>query len=124
MTQRSGEWTNDTGYWPPFAGYHELNAQTHALMSVLSMAQVTFGDAAGQSNRTLHVHFPPPCFYLECSFLPRPPPSLAPGPWPSTCPSPLCLLAACPVQCSAKPVLQPRHDLASRTQQQQQQQQQ
>ena len=53
MTQHSGEWTNDTRYWPPFAGYHELNAQTHALMALLSMAQVTFGDAVGQSNRTL-----------------------------------------------------------------------
>ena len=53
MTQTSGQWTNDSQYWPPFAGYHELNAQTHALMSLLSMAQVTFGDAVGQSNKTL-----------------------------------------------------------------------
>ena len=37
----------------PPAGYHERNAATHALMSLLSMAHVTFGDAVGESNKTL-----------------------------------------------------------------------
>jgi len=53
MTQQSGRWSKDPNQWPPFAGYRELNALTHALMALLSMAQVTFGDAVGQSNRTL-----------------------------------------------------------------------
>lgn len=52
-TQKSGSWTNDTKQWPPFKGYHEMNAPTHALMSLLSMASVTFGDAVGESNKTL-----------------------------------------------------------------------
>merc|ERR1712178_209912 len=38
---------------PPFKGYHEQNAATHALMSLLSMAHVTFSDAVGESNATL-----------------------------------------------------------------------
>lgn len=52
-TQKSGGWTNDTKQWPSFKGYHEMNAPTHALMSLLSMASVTFGDAVGESNKTL-----------------------------------------------------------------------
>ena len=32
---------------------HERNAATHALMSLLSMASVTFSDPAGESNKTL-----------------------------------------------------------------------
>ena len=79
-TQKSGEWTNDTKQWPSFKGCksltmasvsappwssiltlgvvlfctdHERNAATHALMSLLSMASVTFGDAVGESNKTL-----------------------------------------------------------------------
>ena len=52
--QRSGQsWTNDTALWPPFAGYQELGAATHALMSLLSMAHVTFSDAVGETNKTL-----------------------------------------------------------------------
>ena len=39
--------------WPSFKGYHERNAPTHALMTLLSMASVTFGDAVGESNKTL-----------------------------------------------------------------------
>ena len=56
MTQQAGQWSSDPAEWPPFGGYHERNALTHALMSLLSMAQVTFGDAAGASNRTLLMH--------------------------------------------------------------------
>ena len=51
--QHAGDWTNDTQYWPQFYGYSETNAATHALMSLLSMASVTFSDAVGESNRTL-----------------------------------------------------------------------
>ena len=36
-----------------FCTDHERNAATHALMSLLSMASVTFGDAVGESNKTL-----------------------------------------------------------------------
>jgi hypothetical protein len=52
-TQKSGEWSTDEKMWPSFYGYHERNAPTHALMSLLSMASVTFGDAVGESNKTL-----------------------------------------------------------------------
>ena len=52
-TQQSGEWSTDENMWPSFKGYHERNAGTHALMSLLSMASVTFGDAVGESNKTL-----------------------------------------------------------------------
>ena len=53
-TQKSGRsWTNNESFWPPFAGYHETNAATHALMSLLSMAHVTFADAVGETNGTL-----------------------------------------------------------------------
>jgi hypothetical protein len=53
-TQQSGRsWSNDTSFWPPFAGYTETGAATHALMSLLSMAHVTFGDAVGETNATL-----------------------------------------------------------------------
>ena len=52
--QRSGQsWTNETAFWPSFAGYQELGAATHALMSLLSMAHVTFSDAVGETNKTL-----------------------------------------------------------------------
>ena len=41
------------GTFPPFGGYHETGAATHALMALLSMAHVTFADAAGETNSTL-----------------------------------------------------------------------
>ena len=44
MTQKAGSTSKDPKNWPPFAGYHERNAQTHALMSLLSMAQVASDD--------------------------------------------------------------------------------
>ena len=53
-TQKSGRsWSKDQTQWPSFSGYHETNAATHALMSLLSMAHVTFGDAVGETNKTL-----------------------------------------------------------------------
>lgn len=53
-TQKSGRsWTDDQKMWPSFSGFHETGAQTHALMSLLSMAHVTFGDAVGETNKTL-----------------------------------------------------------------------
>ena len=52
--QKGGRWAKgDSNQWPYFKAYRERNAATHALMSLLSMASVTFGDAAGESNRTL-----------------------------------------------------------------------
>ena len=52
--QRSGRsWTTDDTYFPSFSGYVELGAATHALMSLLSMAHVTFSDAVGETNKTL-----------------------------------------------------------------------
>jgi hypothetical protein len=53
-TQKSGRsWSRNQNDWPSFSGYHEANAATHALMSLLSMAHVTFSDAVGETNRTL-----------------------------------------------------------------------
>jgi hypothetical protein len=53
-SQQSGRiWSNKTTDWPSFSGYHEHGAATHALMSLLSMAQVTFADAVGEANTTL-----------------------------------------------------------------------
>ena len=52
-SQKSGSFSDDKTQWPPFYGYHEMNAETHALMSLLSMASVTFGDAVGEQNSTL-----------------------------------------------------------------------
>lgn len=53
MMQTAGTWTNDTKQWPPFHGYAESNPLTHALMSVLSTASVTFSDAVDATNKTL-----------------------------------------------------------------------
>jgi hypothetical protein len=53
-SQKAGlTWSNDSTNWPSFSGYHEQGAATHALMSLLSMAHVTFADAVGESNATL-----------------------------------------------------------------------
>jgi hypothetical protein len=54
-SQRSGRsWSpTDSANWPSFSGYHESGAATHALMSLLSMAHVTVGDAVGETNATL-----------------------------------------------------------------------
>jgi hypothetical protein len=56
-TQKAGqqEWIppNLKGTFPSFDGYHETDAATHALMSLLSMAHVTFSDAVGETNDTL-----------------------------------------------------------------------
>ena len=52
-TQKSGDWTRNASFWPPFYGCHKLNAGTQAVMSLPSMALVTFSDAAGEASKTL-----------------------------------------------------------------------
>ena len=51
--QQAGDGHTSSKQWPPFQSYHEMNAPTHALMSLLSMAQVTFADRVASANRTL-----------------------------------------------------------------------
>jgi hypothetical protein len=53
MMQQSGSGSSDPSQWPPFHGYAESNPLTHALMSTLSNAPVTFSDAVNATNRTL-----------------------------------------------------------------------
>ena len=53
MGQTAGLWSKDTNEWAQFLGYREQDAQTHALMALLSMGHVTFGDAVFASNKTL-----------------------------------------------------------------------
>merc|ERR1719329_1402090 len=43
----------DQSQWPSFYNYTESDPLTHALMSLLSMAPVTFSDAVGATNRSL-----------------------------------------------------------------------
>ena len=56
-TQKSGDWTRNASFWPPFYGCHKLNAGTQAVMSLPSMALVTFSDAAGEASKTLLMQF-------------------------------------------------------------------
>ena len=53
MMQTSGANSSDPAQWPPFHGYAESDPLTHALMSLLSMAPVTFSDAVDATNKTL-----------------------------------------------------------------------
>ena len=50
---KGGNWTHDINQQPYFKAYNERNAATHLLMSLLSMAAVTFSDPVGETNRSL-----------------------------------------------------------------------
>jgi hypothetical protein len=52
-SQLAGDGHPSIKQWPPFQSYHERNAPTHALMALLTMAQVTFADRVASANRTL-----------------------------------------------------------------------